>query len=104
MTPTTLRTLPLLAAALLATGCAPDFTSPSQVGSLRALAVRAEPPELAPPADGAAPARAVLDTLIAHPGFAADGARRATVLHLACTPSLDPAAADPCTSLTELAA
>lgn len=104
MTTTPLRSLPLLAAALLAVGCAPDFTSPSQVASLRVLAVRAEPPELAPPAGGAAPARAALDALIAHPGFATDAARRATVLHLACTPSLDPAAADPCTSLTELAA
>jgi len=97
------RLLPPLLAAALGAGCAPDFTSPTQVTGLRVLAVRAQPPELAPPADGSAPARAVLGALVAHPAFAADAARRATVLHLGCTPSPDPSVPSPCAALSELA-
>jgi len=97
------RSFPPLLAAALAAGCAPDFTSPTQVTGLRILAVKAQPPELAPPTDGSAPARAVLATLVAHPAFAGDAARRATVLHLGCTPSPDPLVPSPCAVLSELA-
>jgi hypothetical protein len=98
-----LRHLPVALAAALAAGCAPDFTEPSQVTGLRVLAVLAEPPELAPPGDGSAAARATLATLVAHPAFATDGARRATVLHLGCTPSPDPSVPSLCTAISELA-
>ncbi|ACG72737.1 hypothetical protein AnaeK_1507 [Anaeromyxobacter sp. K] len=81
--------LPLPLALLLAafvSGCAPDFPPASEVSGLRVLAIRAEPPEIAPAGDGSAPARAALDALVAHPLQAADPSRRATVIHLACTP------------------
>jgi hypothetical protein len=97
------RPAAIVSAALLLAGCAPDFTEPTQVTGLRVLAVRADPPELAPPADGSAPARAGLGALVAHPDFATDGARRATVLHLGCTPSADPSVPSPCTAISELA-
>jgi hypothetical protein len=101
----TTNRLPVLLAlaASLAAGCAPDFTKPMQVVGLRVLAVKAEPPELAPPADGSAPARATLGALVAHPDFATDGARRATVLHLGCTPSADLTVPSLCTAISELA-
>jgi hypothetical protein len=97
------RLLPALLGLALAAGCAPEFTEPSHVTGLRVLALRAEPPELSPPGIGAAPSRAALGALVAHPDFASDGARRVTVLHLTCTPSPDPALPSLCTALTELA-
>jgi hypothetical protein len=94
--------LPLLAA-LATVACGPEFTPPMEVTGLRVLAVRAEPPEVAPPGDSSAPSRAELGALVAHPGFAGDAVRRATVLHLACTPAPGSAGANPCTVLTTLA-
>jgi hypothetical protein len=92
--------LPL--AALLAAACAPEFDPSSEVRSLRVLAVRAEPPEVAPGGAGA-PDRATLGALVAHPAFATDPGRRATVLHVACTPAPGAAGPSPCTVLSELA-
>lgn len=89
--------------ALLAAACAPDFTPPTEVHGLRVLAVRVEPPELAAPGDPSAPVRAELASLVGHPAFATDAGRRATVLHLACTPEPGSAAVNPCTALTTLA-
>ncbi|MFT3913459.1 MAG: hypothetical protein QM704_04980 [Anaeromyxobacteraceae bacterium] len=97
------RTPLLLAAAALATACGqPDFTKPQQVTNLRVLGARAEPPEVAPPGDVSAPSQATLGALVAHPDFAADPARRATVLHIACTPAPGAAGATPCSALSEL--
>ncbi|MGC3999563.1 MAG: hypothetical protein QM767_19810 [Anaeromyxobacter sp.] len=95
-------TLPLVAAALLAAGCMPDLDPASEVTGLRVLAVRAEPPELAPGAAGA-PDRATLGALVVHPAFTAAPDRRATVLHVACTPVPGDPSPSPCTQLTELA-
>jgi hypothetical protein len=92
--------LPL--AALLAAACAPELDPASEVRSLRVLAIRAEPPEVASGGAGA-PDRATLGALVAHPDFAADPGRRATVLHVACTPSLGAAGPSPCTVLSALA-
>jgi hypothetical protein len=110
MTPRTTR--PALRAAALAAAslsalaaCTPEFDPASEIQGLRVLAVRAEPPELAPPGDPLAPApsRAVLETLVAHPAFAADPARRATVVHLACTPAPGDPAGSACSALAALA-
>jgi hypothetical protein len=98
------RDLPLLLSALaLATACTPDFDPASEVRSLRVLAIRAEPPEIAPAGDGAAPSRATLASLVAHPAFADDLSRRAVVLHVACTPTPGDPGPSPCTVLSELA-
>jgi hypothetical protein len=96
---------PLLASVLLAAaGCSPDFDPASHVEKLRVLAVRAEPPEIAPAADGTAPDRTALGALVAHPDFVADPARRAVVLHLACTPMPGNPTPLPCAVLDALAA
>ncbi len=93
--------LPLLAA------CSPDFDKSSQVQKLRLLAEQAEPPEIAPlastPDPKAPPDRASLDVLVGHPAFVSDPARRTTVVHLACTPSLDDVIGTVCTTLSQLA-
>lgn len=101
---TTLRSLlPLSLAALAAlSGCTPDFDPASEVQGLRVLAVRAEPPEVAPAEVGGAPAEAALETLVAHPDLAADPSRRFTVLHLACTPTPGDPSPSPCTTLAAL--
>jgi hypothetical protein len=91
--------VPVLA---LAAACGPDFDPASEVQGLRVLAVRAEPPELAPASDGAAPARAELETLVVHPALVADAARRAVVLHVACTPTPGDPRPSPCASYSEL--
>jgi len=93
----------LAALAATATGCGPKFTSPTDVADLRILAVRAEPPELAPPGDASAPTRSALGALVGHPAFATDATLRATVLHVACTPVPGQAEPSPCTVLAELA-
>lgn len=95
--------LALVAVAVAASACSPQFTSPTEVVGLRILAIRSEPPELAPPGDPAAPARAAMGALVGHPVLATDGAWRATVLHVACTPAPGQAEASPCTVLTQLA-
>jgi len=88
----------------LSTGCGPTFDPASELHGLRVLAIRAEPPEIAPASDGSAPASASLTSLVVHPDFAVDPARGATVLHLACTPAPDDALTTPCTALSELTA
>jgi hypothetical protein len=100
-----MKTAPiLLVPALLAlAACGPDFDPASEVQGLRVLAVRAEPPELAPPGDASAPSRAALDTLVAHPAFPSQPGRAATVLHVTCTPKPGDPAASSCTDLSELA-
>jgi hypothetical protein len=95
-----LALVPVLA---LTAACGPDFDPASEVQGLRVLAVRAEPPEIAPVSDGAAPARAELATLVVHPALVADPARRAVVLHVACTPVPGDPSASACTRLSELA-
>ena len=87
----------------LTAACGPDFDSASEVQGLRVLAVRAEPPEIAPVCDGAAPPRAELETLVVDPALVADPARRAVVLHVACTPAPGDPSASACTRLSELA-
>jgi len=97
------KLLPILALALVASGCnEPDFEDPMNVSKLRVLGLRADPPEVAAPGDASAPSAAALTALVAHPAFATDAARRATVLHLACTPSPGSAGMSPCTALSEL--
>jgi hypothetical protein len=99
-------TRPLLAGAALAllaaAGCTPKFDPASRVQELRVLAVRAEPPELAPAGDGSAPSRAALETLAGHPAFAADPAREIVVLHVACTPDPADPGPSPCVRLASL--
>lgn len=91
--------VPVLA---LTAACGPDFDPASEVQGLRVLAVRAEPPEIAPASDGAAPARAELETLVVHPALVADPARRAVVLHVSCTPAPGDPSPSPCTRYSEL--
>jgi hypothetical protein len=96
----------LAAAALALAACAPDFDPASQVDGLRVLAVRAEPPEIAPaPAGGGepvAPDRAALTALVVRPDFAAAPARRTTILYLACTPAPGDPTPSPCVLLASL--
>jgi hypothetical protein len=92
-----------VAAAALAAACTPDFEPASKVSDLRVLAVRAEPPEVAPPGDASAPARTALGALVAHPAFATEPARRAVVLHVACTPDPGDPSAAACIRLSALA-
>jgi hypothetical protein len=87
----------------LAAGCGPAFDPASEVQGLRVLAIRAEPPEIAPVSDGSAPARAALGSLVVHPDFASNPGRGATVLHLACTPAPGDGTATLCAALSELA-
>lgn len=91
--------VPILA---LAAACGPDFDPASEVQGVRVLAVRADPPEIAPAIDGTAPSRAVLETLVAHPSFPVDPARQAVVLHVACTPAPGDPGPSRCTTLSEL--
>jgi len=94
---------PLLALAALAlAACSPDFAPASRVEKLRLLAVRADPPEIAPaPASGSpvAPDRAALTALVLR-GDRSD--RPATVLYLACLPQPADANPSPCASLEAL--
>ncbi|BDG01582.1 hypothetical protein [Anaeromyxobacter oryzae] len=81
------RCAPAALAALAAlAACTPKFDPASSVRELRVLAVRAEPPEIAPPGDPSAPGTAALDTLVALPAFVVDPSPQVVVLHLACTP------------------
>jgi hypothetical protein len=108
----TTRSLSLAVALTSLAACTPEFDPASEVTTLRVLAVRAEPPELAPaPALGdppsssgqAAPDTATLGALVAHPDFVADPARRVTLVHVACTPEAGDPTASACLSLTSLA-
>jgi hypothetical protein len=91
--------------ALALAACTPDFDPASKLDGLRVLAVRAEPPEIAPaPADGtpAAPDRAALTSLVLRSDFAADPARTTTVLYVACVPEPGDATPSPCVALASL--
>ncbi len=98
-----LRIASLASVVLLASACSPDFDPAWRVEKLRVLAVRAEPPEIAPASYGDAPARTVLGALVTNPEFLVDPGRRAVVLHLACTPVPGQAAASPCDAISALA-
>lgn len=102
MTATTARRALLGAALAGLAGCGPSFTAPSKVEGLRVLAVQAEPPEIAPASDGSAPSGAALTTLVAFEDAATSPARRALVLHVACTPSPGGTGATACTRFAEL--
>lgn len=99
------RPLPLAAAALALAACSPDFDPASRVEKLRVLAVRAEPPEIAPPpASGtpAAPGRAALTALVLRADDAAGPARKTTVLYVACVPAPGDPTTSPCVALASL--
>lgn len=95
-----------IAALLPALACAPSYDGPEKVKDLRLLAVQAEPPEIGAPGDSAQPGwpagAAALRSLVAHPQFAVDGAPRAIVLHLACTPQPGDPSGTACTQMSEL--
>jgi hypothetical protein len=95
----------LAAAALALAACTPDFDPASQVDKLRVLAVRADPPEIAPaPAAGtpAAPDHAALTSFVVRADFAADPSRRTTVAYLACIPVPGDPTPSPCVVLASL--
>jgi hypothetical protein len=94
--------LAALAALAPLVACTPDFDPASEVKGFRVLAVRAEPPEIAPADDGSASDTAALATLVAEAAWLSEPDRRATVLHVACTPVPGDATATACTSLSEL--
>jgi hypothetical protein len=98
------RTL-FLAAAVALAACAPEFDPASSVDRLRVLAIRADPPEIAPPpAAGApvAPDRAALTSFVLRADFATAPARQTTVLYLACVPVAGDPAPSPCVALAGL--
>lgn len=83
----------LIPMALALAACGESFDPPSLVTDLRVLAVRAEPPEIAPAgSDAPAPPRATLTALVADPQHV-EPARPITVVYLACTPK--PGSAEP---------
>ena len=99
------RSLSLSLAALAAAACSPDFTPASRVEGLRVLAIRADPPEIAPaPASGTpvAPDRAALTTLVVRADYATDPTRQTTVLYLACVPVPGDPTPSPCVALAGL--
>ncbi len=99
------RSLSLSLAALAAAACSPDFTPASRVEGLRVLAIRADPPEIAPaPASGTpvAPDRAALTTLVVRADHATDPTRQTTVLYLACVPVPGDPTPSPCVALAGL--
>jgi hypothetical protein len=94
---------PLLLLALAA--CTPDFDPASRVEKLRVLAVRAEPPEIAPvPVSGtpAAPDRAALTSFVLRADFATAPGRQTTVVYLACVPTPGDPTPSPCVLLASL--
>ncbi len=93
----------LLVAALALSACSPDFDPASKVDRLRVLAVRADPPEIEPPAGtGAAPDRAALTSFVLRPDFDSAPGRRTTVLYLACIPAPGDPAPTPCSTFAGL--
>jgi hypothetical protein len=99
------RIAPCLALLAVA-ACAPEFTGPQNVKGLRLLAIQSEPPELGATADAGdpdwPPPSSAIRSLVGHPGFAEDGATRAIVLHLACTPRPGDLAGSACTQFANL--
>jgi hypothetical protein len=100
----TTRSLVLAAALSALAACTPEFDPASEVTKLRVLAVRAEPPELAPSTGSGqvAPDTATLGALVAHPDFVLDPARQVTVVHVACTPEAGDPSASACLALGSL--
>ncbi|MBI5547866.1 MAG: hypothetical protein HY901_28620 [Deltaproteobacteria bacterium] len=106
----TLRSCATTLALLAATGCSPQFASPTLVEKLELLGLRSEPPEIAPAAMAGEPAgawprppsRAALTSLVAQPANLIDPAHRLTVLYLACTPKLGDPSSLPCDSFDVL--
>lgn len=102
------KNVALAAAALaLAAACTPEFDPASQVDGLRVLALRAEPPEIAPapaPGDGpaAAPDRAALSALVLRGDAAREPARKTAVVYLACLPAPGDPTPTPCVALAAL--
>jgi hypothetical protein len=98
--------LAFTALALALAACSPEFDPASKVDKLRVLAIRADPPEIAPaPASGEAPVapdRAALGSLVLRADFATDPARQTTIVYLACLqPPGDPTP-NPCVALASL--
>ncbi len=92
-------------AALALAACTPDFAPASQVEKLRVLAIRADPPEIAPaPAVGTpvAPDRAALTSFVLRADAPADPPRKTTVLYLACIPVPGDPTPSPCVLLAAL--
>lgn len=90
-------------------GCSSaSFDSPTKVQRLRLLALKAEPPEIAPAQSAGAPPsaspsdRAQLTSLVADPAQLSDPARRATVIYLACTPDPANPVLSPCDAMDEV--
>jgi hypothetical protein len=98
-----MKTLSLFAAVLALAACTPDFDPASQVEGLRVLAVRADPPEIAPASSGAAaPDRAALTALVLRGDFESDPARQTTVVYLVCLPVPGDPTPTPCVALASL--
>ncbi len=96
-----------LAAALALAACSPNFDPASKLEKLRVLAIKAEPPEIAPPpAPGdpvVAPTTAALTSLVLHPtDLDPATATTTTVVHLVCVPTPGNATPTPCVALAEL--
>lgn len=89
-------------AALALVGCGEEFPPASRIDGLRLLAIRAEEPELVPPAPGEPPARTALNALVADPAQLDDPSRRVSVLYIGCTPSPGRVEAGICTALENL--
>ncbi len=87
----------LLLAALALAACSPDFDPASKIDKLRVLAVKAEPPEIAPGAS------AKLETLVVRADFASDPTRTTTLVYLACLPAPGDLVPTPCVALASLA-
>jgi hypothetical protein len=96
------RTVLVTAAALALAACAPEFDPASEVQGLRVLALRAEPPEIAPPGDPEALHTAVLTSLVLRPEWVTTSARPVTILYLACTPVPGDPTPSPCVMLASL--
>jgi hypothetical protein len=102
-----MKTIPVLAATALAlAACTPDFDPASRIDKLRVLAVRADPPEIAPaPSGGAAavaPDRAAVTALVLRADFATDPERGTTVVYVACLPVPGDPTPTPCVTLASL--
>jgi len=93
----------LAAAALALAACSPDFDPASKIDKLRVLAIKAEPPEIAPPSvDPDLPHTAALTSLVLRADFDAEAALTTTIVHLACVPTPGDPAPSPCVLLAAL--
>ncbi len=93
------------AAALALAACTPEFDPASRIDGLRVLAVRADPPEIAPaPSSGTpvAPDRASLTSFVVRGDFAANPTSETTVFYLACVPVPGDPTPSPCAALAGL--